>query len=80
MTDFDSRQDFVDWVKNNDLVQLDDFTRDGFQTVYLNTDELDPRQFHVLRSKARKAGYEYLNALDERGRLVFSTNPSDNRV
>jgi len=80
VTDFDRRQDFVDWVKNTDLVQLDDFTPDGFKTVYLDADELDPKQAAVLRQRAKKAGYDYVTMLDQQGRIVFSTTPNDRRV
>lgn len=80
MTGFDQRRDFVDWVKNTDLVQLDDFTRDGFKTVFLDAGRLDPKQVSVLRHRAKKAGYEYVTMLDEQGRIVLSTTPNDRLV
>jgi len=74
-----TRRDFVDWVKNNDVVQLDDFTRDGYQTVWLTTDA--PTWFDVndVTRRALDAGYTH-RWTDELGRLVFSTSADDARV
>ena len=70
------RRDFVDWVKNSDVVQLDDFTRDGYQTVWLTTDAT--ARSDVTR-RALNAGYTH-RWNDEQGRLVFSTSGEDPRV
>ena len=73
------RRDFVGWVKDNDVFQLDDFTRDGFRTVFLTRDA--PTWFDVddVTRRALDAGYTH-RWTDELGRLVFSTSAADARV
>lgn len=71
MEGLNERRDFVDWVKNSDVVQLDDFTRDGFQTVFLTTTA--DADVDTVTERARDAGYSH-RWRDERGRLVFSTS------
>jgi hypothetical protein len=73
------RRDFVDWVKNSDVVQLDDFTRDGYQTVWLTTDAPTWHDTNDVTRRALKAGYTH-RWNDEQGRLVFSTSGDDPRV
>lgn len=75
---FDQRKAFVDWVKNSDVVQLGDFTRDGFQTVYLTTN-LTPGIPNEVVKRATDAGYTY-RWKDQQGRLVFSTDGDDPRT
>lgn len=76
MEGIDDRRAFVDWVKNSDVVQLDDFTRDGFQTVYLTTPPDVVLDVDDVTDRALDAGYSH-RWRDEQGRLVFSTSADD---
>lgn len=80
MTGYERRKSFVDWVEDRDAVRLDDFTRDGYQTVYLDVDATpDPEAPPEVVKRATDAGYTH-RWWDQQGRLVFSTDDEDPRT